>query len=73
MIRTVQPIPIAQTGPRLAVEFRSATVRHNRPRMTVMADAPMGCAAARHATRIASTRLSYSCSSSLYRDTSSSA
>ncbi len=64
MTMTVQPIPIAQTGPSPAVEFSSAKVRQINPRMTVTADATMGCAAAFHATRMAWIRLSYSCSSS---------
>ncbi len=73
MTVTVQAMAIAQTGPRPAVELRSATVRQIRPRMTVTADAAIGWAAAFHATIIASSLLSNSCNSSRYLLTSSSA
>ena len=73
MISTVQAMPIAQTGPRLAVDFRSAKDRQIRPRMTVAAEAAIGGAAPFHAAIMACTRLSYSCSSSRYRLISSSA
>ena len=67
MMITVQPIPMAQTGPSPAVEFNRATVRQISPRITVTADAMIGGAAPFQAAIIASTRLSYSCSSSRYR------
>ncbi len=69
----VQAMPTAHTGPRLAVDLRSATVRQSRPRMTVTADAPIGWAAAFQATVIACSRLGYSCNSSRYLLISSSA
>ena len=73
MTMTVHAIPMAQTGPRLAVDLRSAKLRQIRPRMTVIAEAPIGGAAPRQAAVIARTRLSYSCNSSRYLLISSSA
>ena len=65
-------MPMAPTGPRPLVLPSSDSSRQSRPRMTVAALAAIGSIEARQATFIASNLLSKSCSSSLYRETSSS-
>ena len=70
---SAQAMPIPATGPRPRLEARSESSRQSRPRMTVPPLARIGSTEARHATRIASYRLSCRRSSSRKRATSSSA
>jgi len=62
--RRVVATPTASTGPRLAVELRSAKARHIRPTTTVAALAMIAGAARCSATAIASCRSSWRRSSS---------
>ena len=57
MISAVHAMPMAHTGPSVAVDLRSATVRQSSPRITVIADAPIGGAAPFQAAIMASMRL----------------
>ena len=61
---TAPAMPIAPTGPSPRVLPSWESSRQSSPRMTVAALAPIGSTAARHATRIASHLLGWSCSSS---------
>src|SRR3954470_10136972 len=55
---SVQAMPIADTGPRLLLEFSSEKVRQSRPMITVAPDAKIACADSFHALIIASERRS---------------
>src|SRR2546423_10104295 len=55
---SVQAIPMADTGPRLLLEFSSEKLRHSSPMMTVAPEAKMAEADSFHALIIASERRS---------------
>jgi len=54
---SVQPIPIAATGPRLLLEFNSEKLRQSSPMITVIPEAKIAGADSFHALIIASNRL----------------
>ena len=60
-------MPIAPTGPRDLLLFRSESSRHSRPRMTVAPEATTGGNAPRSAPRMAMLQESSRFSSSLNR------